>query len=139
MKRIFLDANVLFTAAHNPDGKASFIIELARTGNWKIFTSTYALEEAHRNLEIKFPECLERLRTITGKIEIVTTHRNHPCPMHLNDKDKVIFQAAVECNVTHLLTGDLKDFGRYMNQPEKTLDILIQTAADFLESVIHQQ
>ena len=135
MKRIFLDANVLFTAAHNPEGKASFIIELETTGIWKLFTSTYALEEAYRNLEIKFPNCLDRLRIIMRNIEIVTTLRNHACPPKLNIKDKVIFQAAVECDVTHLLTGDLKDFGRYMNQPEKTSGIIIQTVADFLENL----
>ena len=32
MKRLFLDANVLFTAAHNPSGKAALIIELATMG-----------------------------------------------------------------------------------------------------------
>lgn len=135
MKRIFLDANVMFTAAHNPDGKASFVIELGTVGIWKIYTSTYALEEAYRNLEVKFPDCQERLRVLTGNIEVITTHRNHPCPPELNVKDKVIFQAAMECNVTHLLTGDLKDFGRYMNQPEKTSGVIIQTVADFLKKL----
>jgi len=31
--RLFLDANVLFTAAHNPSGKASFIIDLVGQGD----------------------------------------------------------------------------------------------------------
>ena len=30
--RIFLDANILFTAAHNPNGKAALVIELGRSG-----------------------------------------------------------------------------------------------------------
>ena len=61
MKRIFLDANVLFTAAHNPRGKAAFIVEVGRDDFWKLYSSAYAVAEARRNLEIKFPE--QMLRT----------------------------------------------------------------------------
>ena len=35
---------------------------------------------------------------------------------------------------THLLTGDLKEFGPFMNRPEETFGILIQTVANFLRS-----
>ena len=48
--RLFLDANVLFTAAHNPRGKAALVIDLGREGHWEIYSSAYALEEATRNL-----------------------------------------------------------------------------------------
>ena len=34
--RLFLDANVLFTAAHNPSGKAALIVPLGVQGNWEI-------------------------------------------------------------------------------------------------------
>ncbi|WP_153307020.1 hypothetical protein [Desulfonatronum thioautotrophicum] len=34
MNRLFLDANVLFTAAHNPAGKASLVFDLASKGYW---------------------------------------------------------------------------------------------------------
>jgi hypothetical protein len=50
-------------------------------------------------------------------------------------KDRPIFQAAVECSATHLLTGDIKGFGRYMNQAEKTFNICIQTVADFYKDM----
>ncbi len=55
MKRIFLDANVIFTAAHNPEGKAALLLELGGRGHWKLITSQLAWEEARRNLSIKFP------------------------------------------------------------------------------------
>ena len=48
--RVFLDANVLFTAAHNPHGKAAFIIELRAAAHFFYFTSDAALIEAERNL-----------------------------------------------------------------------------------------
>ena len=59
--RLFLDANVLFTAAHNPGGKAALVIEFGRAGIWRLATSAYAAEEARRNLALKFPACLGRL------------------------------------------------------------------------------
>ncbi len=33
----------------------------------------------------------------------------------------------------HLLTGDMKDFGHHMNNPNKSEGILIQTVAEFLD------
>ncbi len=56
--RLFLDANVLFTAAHNPEGKAAFVIELGGKGKWELYSSHYALEEARRNLVKKYPHRL---------------------------------------------------------------------------------
>jgi uncharacterized protein len=56
--RVFLDANVLFTAAHNPRGKAAFVITLGSAGLFQLATSPYAREEARRNLERKAPDRL---------------------------------------------------------------------------------
>ena len=56
--RLFLDANIFFTALHNPRGKAAFVIEFGTQGYWELFSSLYALEEARRNLERKFPYTL---------------------------------------------------------------------------------
>jgi hypothetical protein len=44
--RVFLDANVLFIVAHNPNGKAAFLISLGSTGLLQLATSAYAQEEA---------------------------------------------------------------------------------------------
>ena len=52
----------------------------------------------------------------------------------LAEKDRLIFQAAVAWEATHLLTGDLKDFGDFMNRPEETFGTVVQTVADFLQS-----
>jgi hypothetical protein len=51
LMRMFLDANVLFTATHNPRGKAAFVITLGSEGLFQLSTSAYAREEARRNLE----------------------------------------------------------------------------------------
>jgi len=47
--RLFLDANILFTAAHNPDGKSALIVDLGAQGYRRMLSSDYAAEEARRN------------------------------------------------------------------------------------------
>ena len=133
--RIFLDANVLFTAAHNPEGKAAFIIELGKEGYFSLFTSEFAYEEAKRNLDVKYPNCLSLLNEFTTNIKLFTADRTAPYPVGLPEKDAVIFQAAVACEATHLLTGDNRHFGPFMNQPDQTSAIIIQTVGDFISSL----
>ena len=126
---------MLFTAAHNSKGKAALIIELGNKGYWDLYTSAYAMEESVRNIEIKYPESRAGLARIIQHINLVRRYTDHNCPDGLNMKDRPIFQAAVECSATHLLTGDIRDFGRYMNQTEKTFNICIQTVADFYKNM----
>ncbi len=132
--RIFLDANMLFTAAHNPNGKAALVIELGRSGLWRLATSPYAAEEARRNIARKFPAGLDRLETLLGDIGLVADAPEIPCPAGLAEKDGPIFRAARGCRADVLLTGDIRDFGFLMNAPEKTSGLLIQTVAEFLAS-----
>ena len=131
--RLFLDANVLFTAAHNPSGKAALVILLSRCAHWECYSSAYAMEEARRNLERKFPESLEELDALSNVLRLVSHSAGFGFLPGLPRKDQPIFQAAAACRATHLLTGDLKDFGAFMSQPEKTSGIRIQTVAGFLD------
>ena len=134
--KLFLDANILFTAAHNPGGRAALIIDLGKRGHWALATSAYASEEALRNLERKFPHLPDRLKGLLRGIELTEHYPGLRFPPALAEKDRPIFQAAVACSATHLLTGDLKDFGAFMNQPGETFGVLAQTVADFLESIL---
>ena len=133
--RLFLDANVLFTAAHNPRGKAALVIELGASGRWALHSSRLAVEEARRNLERKFPQCLDHLRSLVGGARLMEHRAALDYPEGLAGKDRPIFQAALACRATHLLTGDLKDFGRFMNRPKATLGVRIQTVAQCLDRV----
>lgn len=133
--RIFLDANVLFTASHNPEGKAALVIELGNAGHFQLFTSDYAHEEARRNLSSRYPECLIRFAKLTKTIRMVRARPTAAVPKGLAEKDAPIFKAAVACRATYLLSGDLHHFGPFMNRPELTFSIRIQTVAEFLESL----
>ena len=130
--KIFLDANVLFTAAHNPSGKAALIVELGAQGHWQTPTSTLAVEEARRNLDIKFAACLTRLESILSKVRVVSSVSGPACPIDLPEKDRPIFLTAVKCWATHLLTGDVRHFGPFLNDPSRTAGVAIMTVADFL-------
>ncbi len=133
MIRVFLDANVLFTAAHNESGKAALVVELGIRGHWRLATTAYAVEEARRNLEIKFPGSMPRFEALSAAVKLVPSGRGGICPVALPEKDRPILEAAIRCKATHLLTGDQKHFGRFMNRPEVTAGVIIQTVAEFLE------
>ena len=133
MIRVFLDANVLFTAAHNRSGKAALVIELGIRGHWGLATSDYAFEEARRNLEIKFPGAFSTFEAFLPAMKIVSSGEGTNCPVTLPEKDRPILEAAIRCKATHLLTGDRKHFGPFMNTPEVTSGVIIQTVAEFLE------
>ncbi len=132
MKRLFLDSNILFTAAHNPSGKAALVLEFGLLGLCRVFTSTLAVEEAKRNLSVKFPSALSRLEALLGEVKVLPSVSNRACPIDLPAKDRPIFLTALRCRATHLLTGDRRHFGPFMNDPTKTEGIRITTVAEFL-------
>ena len=130
--RVFLDANVLFTALHNPNGKAALVIELGARGHWDLYSSSLAVKETRRNLARKVPRAIEGLATMLNDIRLVEHQSGLEFPTGLAAKDRPIFQAALACRATHLLTGDMKDFGPFMNRPEETFGVHVQTVAEFL-------
>ena len=135
MIRLFLDSNVLFTAAHNPEGKASLVVELAAEGHWEVVTSAYCLAEARWNLERKHPAVLGWLSGILRAIRLVPDVAGERCALSLPEKDRPVFAAAQRCKVTHILTGDRRHFGPYMNKAKETKGIVVQTVGDFLAGI----
>ena len=133
MIRLFLDANVLFTAAHNPSGKAALIIDLGAQGYWEVMSCAYAIEEVRRNISIKFPDYLERFEALMATVIKVPSRSGRNCPTLLLEKDRPILEATIQCKASHLLTGDIRDFGPFMNNPSLTGGVLIQTASEFLD------
>lgn len=133
--RVFLDANVLFTAAHNPNGKAAFLISLGSSGLLQLATSAYAQEESKRNLERKYPDRIDAFHKHLCAIRLVADQSTVPCQAGLAEKDWPIYRAAHACRADVLLTGDLRDFGFLMNAPELAGGLLIQTVAEFLAAL----
>jgi len=133
--RLFFDSNVLFTAAHNPEGKASLVIELAAVGNWEVVTSAYCLAEARLNLEKKQPVVLGRSSEVLGTVRLVPDVAGERCTLSVPEKDRPVFASAQRCKATHFLTGDRRHFGLYMNKPTDTMGIVVQAVGDFLSDI----
>ena len=134
-RRVFFDANVLFTAAYSPGGKASTLIEEADRIGIVLVTSPLALEEARWNLAAKAPQAVPRLETLARGFQLAKLVQGS-CPLKLPAKDQPIFLAALASGANVLLTGDRKDFGRYMEKPARTQGVLIVTVARFLEEYL---
>ena len=132
MHRIFLDANVLFTAAHNPDGKAASLFDALDLKRPELLSSAFAITEARRNIAAKYPQCVTRLELLLAGLAEVAQPAPVAIGIALPEKDRPIYLAALACRATHLLTGDRQHFGPHMNRPRTTGGIVIQTVAEYL-------
>ncbi|MDI6632281.1 MAG: PIN domain-containing protein [Bacillota bacterium] len=114
MHRLFLEANVLFSAAYGSPGLLR-LWELARAKKAVLLASSYAVEEARRNL--KQPGHQRRLEELLRKVTLVPEAApDIPCPAALPEKDRPVLLAAIQAQATHFLTGDLRHFGPYRGQ-----------------------
>jgi predicted nucleic acid-binding protein len=112
--RIFLDANILFSAAYGSPGLSRFW-DLARRKESLLFTSSYAAEEARRNLTE--PEQLRKLDELLSEMRITPEVDPHiPCPIELPEKDRPVMLAAISIKADYLVTGDAIHFGRYFGR-----------------------
>jgi hypothetical protein len=106
--RVFLDANVLFSASNRGSNIARLIDWLLREAT--AVTSDLAREEARRNLALKRAEWLPAFEHLMGRIEQVPTVR-FQLTASLNEGDQPLLAAAIRSRCTHFATGDRRDFG----------------------------
>ncbi len=123
MDRLFLDANILFSAAYRAGaGPAAF---------WKLpdvvlCSSRYALEEARINSNQ--PSQKERLTRLERRVQLFdAAPRRLPPGISLPEKDVPILLAALEARATHLITGDVRHFGSHFGR--RIEGILVQAPA----------
>lgn len=129
MNRVFLDANVLFSASYLAGSGLNRLWELSDV---ELITSAFAVSEVLRNLSEASQR--ERLSGLLAKVTIVpeaSTATRLPDAVSLPEKDAPILLAAVVASATHLLTGDKRHFGALFGQ---SIDgVLIQRPSSFLE------
>ncbi len=126
MSRAFLDANVLFSAAYREKAGLTHLWDLPEA---ELITSAYAAEEARRNLAST--DQLGRLEDLLSRTRIVPeSDAPMPAGVRLPDKDHPILKAAIAAEATHLVTGDVKDFGQYFGR--RIAGILVVTPAEFI-------
>lgn len=121
MDRLFLDANVLFSAAYKTD---SGLLQLWKLKGVVQCSSRYALEEARINLADEVQR--KRLNKLSESIHLFEAgSRKLPRGISLAEKDIPILLAAIEARATHLLTGDLQHFGPYFGKQIESVRIAL--------------
>ena len=128
MDRLFLDANVLFSAAYRP---GAGLLALWKLKNVRLWTSRYALEEARLNLSDEVQRA--RLQKLAARLELFDAPSEElPSAIALPEKDVPIMLAAIQAQASHLLTGDVRHFGAYLGK--KVAGILIVLPGDYLRN-----
>ena len=111
--RIFLDANILFSAAKS-DGAVRHLLHELRRRDHELWADAYVLEEARRNIALKSPMASPALEAIMGHVRLAPmgTSSTRPVPLPLPDKDRPVLEAAIRIGCDVLVTGDRTHFGR---------------------------
>jgi predicted nucleic acid-binding protein len=113
--RVFLDANVLFSAAYREAGSVRAFFALADAGACELVSSGYAMEEARRNILAKHPDRAGDLEMLLGRMflcrEPASATVSWAVAQRLPPKDAPILAAAVEARCHVLVTGDRSHFG----------------------------
>lgn len=124
MEKVFLDANVLFSAAYKP----CRLRELWDIPDIELMSSTYALREAEVNLGRFRKDALVELDFLVQRLYI---HKELSSlvwefeSISLEKKDRPILLAAIACKATYLLTGDKQHFGHLFNVKVREVTILM--------------
>jgi predicted nucleic acid-binding protein len=112
MDRLFLDANVLFSAAYRAD---SGLLRLWKLRDVELCSSRYALEEARFNLADEAQR--KRLTGLSEALRFYEADDQKWVPdVSLPEKDVPILLAAIEAQADYLLTGDICHFGPHFGK-----------------------
>jgi hypothetical protein len=116
--RIFLDANILFSAAKSAGVVRGFLFRLGSLGN-TLVADAYVVGEARRNIEAKFPDAVGDFESLLPGLEIFT-RACAPLPgetaPELPEKDRPVLAAAIQHGCDVLVTGDKTHFGALYGQ-----------------------
>lgn len=114
--RIFLDANVLFSAAKAPGAMRQMLAGLKNQGH-VLVADAYVCAEAQRNLVAKASKtALQDLEVILVNVESggarqTITANQAELVNWLPEKDRPVLLAAIALSCDALVTGDKKHFG----------------------------
>ena len=103
-----------------------------------LLTSPLAIVEAERNLEAKRPGALPALRRTLTAVRVVREPApadvERLTPPELSGKDRSLLASAIAAHATHFVTGDVADFGRWMDR-RAGVPLRVMTPRQFLTEV----
>lgn len=111
--RVFLDANVLFSAAKS-DGAVRLLVRALLDRGHECVADEYVVAEARQNLIAKGPEALAELSALLQRMHVANTSVPKG-PLKATDwlppKDRPVLYAAMKSKCDALVTGDRRHFG----------------------------
>ena len=116
--RVFLDANILFSAART-EGTVRRILGLLAEAGHRSCVNAYVAGEARRNIALKSPEHVQALEKLLAGLAPVELSPGVPPPEDLQlvpEKDRPVLDAAARGRCDVLLTGDRAHFGRWFGR-----------------------
>lgn len=110
--RVFLDANILFSAAKS-DGAVRALLHLLVDRGHECWADAYVVTEARRNLAAKGPEALQTLDALLGHLTVAAAGPAGTAAdavSWLPEKDRPVLAAAIRLGCDVLVTGDRTHF-----------------------------
>ena len=118
--RIFLDANILFSASKSV-GAVHALLHLIVAQKHALIADEYVVAEARRNLSAKADAAsVKRLDAWLKKIEVAPISFNAVGTSDtawLPEKDRPVLAAAIRLKCDALVTGDVTHFGAGFSKP----------------------
>jgi predicted nucleic acid-binding protein len=118
-QRVFLDANVMFSAALGGESFTALFAAL-ESGACSLCTSPQCVDEARRNVTKKRPLALERLEALLARVSVTQP----PTALvdwsigKMPEDDGWVLAGALEAGASVLLTGNTKHFGWLMTRDD---------------------
>ena len=111
--RIFLDANILFSAARSAGAIRRFL-ELLHDAGHECWVDGFVVAEARRNLDLKAPGADAFLERLLQRLRVAALHppaAEVDATLPLAEKDRPVLAAAIRHGCHALVTGDRTHFG----------------------------
>lgn len=123
--RIFLDANILFSAAKS-DGAVRHLLSILVRGGHELCADRYVIEEALRNLSLKAPESITALDAVLENVVVKPIGVRGPtaAKLPLPEKDRPVLEGAIRNGCEVLVTGDKAHFGRLYGSIIEGVEVL---------------
>lgn len=112
--RIFLDANILFSAVKSDGAVHAFVAMLLDAGH-ECWVDGYVVGEARRNIMAKAPGRLPHLDVLVSRVRMsaVAPTAARAEVDGLPEKDRLVLAAAIALECEALVTGDRAHFGKF--------------------------
>ena len=130
MERVFLDANVLVSAALKPGSR---LAGLWRLPDVRLLGSPHVLAEARRN--VTEPDAAARLEAFVAALVVLPSEpaeQEIPDDPLLPAKDRPVLLAAIVSRSDYLLTGDVSHFGLCLGRTVAGVRVMLP--GDYLRS-----